>query len=86
MDADDNSNEFTAAAAENEYEYLEEKAVDHVFIKHPIMFETYSICKMAKASTLSKFSKAMFEEICPHFEPDVAHINTKKKKLYASNY
>ena len=70
-DEDDNSNESTAAAAENEYEHLKQQAVD--YIKHPIMFETYSICKMAKASTLSKFSIALL---------DVAHINIKKKRPY----
>ena len=53
-DEDDNSNESTAAAAENEYEHLKQQAVEYISIKHPIMFETYSICKMAKASNIDR--------------------------------
>ncbi|KAK2564634.1 hypothetical protein P5673_012106 [Acropora cervicornis] len=70
------------AAAENDYQLMREEAFGSISIQHPIMYDTFNICEMASALTLSKFSISMLQEICEQYELDTSGIRVKRKKPY----
>ena len=44
------------------------------------MYDTFNICEMASALTLSKFSISMLQEICEQYEFDTSGITVKTGK------
>ncbi|KAK2549835.1 hypothetical protein P5673_029657 [Acropora cervicornis] len=68
------------AAAENYHQLVRKEAFGSMSIQHPIMYDTFNICEMASALTLSKFSISMLQEICEQYELDTSGIRVKRKK------
>ena len=81
-DDDDDLDDLLSAMAEKELEQMRQEVLDEISIQHPITFETYNICEMAAASKLQKFSIAMLQDICKHYELDTSTIKQKRKKPY----
>ena len=70
------------AAAENDYQLIREEALGSIAIQHPIMYDTFNICEMASALTLSQFSIFMLQEICKEYELDTSGIRVKRNKPF----
>jgi Arf-GAP/Rho-GAP domain/ANK repeat/PH domain-containing protein 3 len=68
--------------AEKEFVQMHPEILNEISIQHPITYESYNICEMATASKLSKFSIAMLQEICKHYELDTSSIKQKRKQPY----
>jgi hypothetical protein len=50
-------------------------------IKHPVFYDTYSLCDCLRDGHLQKFNKAMLKEILLHFEVPFASRDRKKELL-----
>ena len=82
IDDDDDDDDLLSAMAERDFDQMRQEIVDEISIQHPITYESYNICEMAAASKLSKFSVAMLQDICQHYELDTSNIKQKRKKPY----
>ena len=82
LDDDDDLHDLVSAMAEKELEQMRQEILNEISIQHPITYESYNICEMATASKLSKFSIAMLQEICKHYELDTSSIKQKRKQPY----
>ncbi|CAB3987050.1 SURP and G-patch domain-containing 1 [Paramuricea clavata] len=82
LDDDDDLDDLVSAMAEKELQQMREEILNDISIQHPITYESYNICEMATASKLSKFSMAMLQEICKHYELDTSSIKQKRKQPY----
>ncbi|CAB4029913.1 SURP and G-patch domain-containing 1, partial [Paramuricea clavata] len=82
LDDDDDLDDLVSAMAEKELQQMREEILNDISIQHPITYESYNICEMATASKLSKFSIAMLQEICKHYELDTSSIKQKRKQPY----
>ena len=79
---DDDHDDLLSAMAEKDLEEMRQEVINDISIKHPITYESYNICEMAATSKLSKFSIAMLQDICKHYELDTSNIKQKRKKPY----
>ena len=79
---EDYCDDLLSAMAEKELEEMSQEVINELSIQHPITFQSYNICEMSVTSKLSKFSIAVSEEICKHFELDTSTIKLKRKKPY----
>ena len=79
---EDDRDDLLSAMAEQELDRKEmrQEVINEISIQHPIKFQSNNICEMAATSNLLKFSIAMLEVICKHFELDTSHYKTEKEE------
>lgn len=75
-----------AVAAEDAKAYSEarEMIIQECELVHPIMFDTYDVCKLYAEKRLSKLSVALLSHICVFFNMDVESLTVHRKAPYIS--
>lgn len=81
-DSQDNPDEEMKIIQEEIEQDLTRKVMDEISIQYPLMYANHSICELAAASKLSKFSVQMLSDICKSFKLDVSSPTIKRKKPY----
>ena len=79
---DDDLEDLLTEMNERELEEMREEVMDEMLSKHPLTYDSFNICEMAKSSTLSKFTIQMLHDICEHFEIDISAIQQRRRSPY----
>lgn len=57
------------AQEENQYrEKLFDDVISELGVTHPIIYDGYDICELAKSNKLAQFNMSMLKDMCAHFE------------------
>ncbi|KXJ19520.1 hypothetical protein AC249_AIPGENE18322 [Exaiptasia diaphana] len=79
---DDDLEDLLTEMNERELEEMHEEVMNEMLSKHPLTYDSFNICEMAKSSTLSKFTIQMLHDICEHFEIDISAIQQRRRSPY----
>jgi hypothetical protein len=75
-----------AVAAEDATAYCtaRDKIIQECQLTHPIMYDTYDVCKLYADKRLPKLSVALLRHICVFFNMDVESLSQHRKAPYIS--
>ena len=65
---EDPVNDLLPSQEETDFELVRQELIKEFVIDHPILFDTYNICAMVAASSLTKLSIPLLQDICKHFD------------------
>ena len=71
-----------AAAEEQAYQDIRTQVLNEVQLRHPIVFDTYNLCKTFKESKLNKLSISMLRDVCDHFDINMEGTSSRRKAPY----
>jgi hypothetical protein len=73
-----------AAEDATTYSTAREKIIQECQLTHPIMYDTYDVCKLYAEKRLSKLSVALLRYICIFFNMDVEGLSHHRKAPFIS--
>ena len=66
------------------YTSARDDIIKEIELNHPIIYDTYDICKMHAEKKLEKFSVALLRLICAYFNMEVEDLPRRRKAPYLS--
>lgn len=81
-DLETNDDDIAAAEEEQAYEDIRTQVLSEVQLRHPIVFDTYNMCKLCKESKLNKLSISMLQNVCDHFDINMEGTTSRRKAPY----
>ena len=83
-DNDEDEDHTAHLKRENHLQQMRDNIVTSMSIQntHPIVYDSFNICKLVQKSKLASFSIKIWQEICSSFGLDVSNIKIKRKQPY----
>ena len=81
-DLEPNDDDIAAAEEEQAYEDIRTLVLSEVQLRHPIVFDTYNLCKTCKESKLNKLSIPTLRNVCDHFDINMEGTTSGRKAPY----
>ena len=81
-DLETNDDDIAAAEEEQAYEDIRTQVLSEVQLRHPIVFDTYNLCKICKENELNKLSISMLRSICDHSDISIEGTTSRRKAPY----
>ena len=72
------------AAAEEQDAYFQTRSliINECQLVHPVVFDTYNLCRLSASNGLKKLSISLLQSICEHFDIDISGITIRRKDPY----
>ena len=71
-----------AAKDQTAYCSARDKIIDECQLVHPIMYDTYNVCKLHAEKKLTKLSVSLLRQMCIFFDLDVGNLSLHRKAPY----
>ncbi|KAI8490860.1 hypothetical protein Bbelb_312790 [Branchiostoma belcheri] len=79
-DADAEDEQQDPAELESIHSALQTHVMKEVQLQHPVLYDTYNLCDMAKRGELYELGMPSLKIICDHFDIDVSTITDRRRK------
>ncbi|XP_066270491.1 uncharacterized protein [Branchiostoma lanceolatum] len=79
-DAEDDEQDSRSAAIESANCNIQAHIMNEVQLCHPVIYDTYNLCDLAKRKELYELGIALLRSICKHFDVDVSAITDRRRK------
>ena len=79
VEVDDNEDEDDD---EHALKFVRQVIINECQLEHPIVFDSFDLCKLSKNNNLTKLSVSLLRTMCVFFHLDCSHITVHRKAPY----
>ena len=83
--ADEEEDQQDPAVIESTHSRIQQEIIDEVQLRHPIVYDTYNLCDLAKGGDLYELGISLLRAVCEHFDVqnvhgDITTITDRRRK------